>query len=35
VLAYNWLVRRNKAVMDQVRTFGNDLHAVVLGTIKN
>ena len=35
VLAYNWLVRRNKAVMDEVRTFGNDLHAVVLGTIKN
>jgi biopolymer transport protein ExbB len=35
VLAYNWLVRRNKAVMDQVRTFGNDLHAVVLGTIKS
>jgi biopolymer transport protein ExbB len=35
VLAYNWLVRRNKAVMDEVRTFGNDLHAVVLGTIKS
>ena len=35
VLAYNWLVRRNKLVMDQVRGFGNDLHAVVLGTIKN
>lgn len=35
VLAYNWLVRRNKAVMDEVRAFGNDLHAVVLGTIKN
>ena len=35
VLAYNWLVRRNKAVMDEVRSFGNDLHAVVLGTIKN
>ncbi len=34
VLGYNWLVRRNKAVMDQVRAFGNDLHAVVLGTIK-
>ncbi|WP_219211487.1 MotA/TolQ/ExbB proton channel family protein [Variovorax boronicumulans] len=30
VLAYNWLIRRNKAVMDDVRTFGNDLHAVVL-----
>ena len=35
VLAYNWLVRRNKAVMDEVRAFGSDLHAVVLGTIKN
>ena len=34
VLAYNWLVRRNKAVMDEVRAFGSDLHAVVLGTIK-
>jgi biopolymer transport protein ExbB len=34
VLAYNWLVRRNKAVMDDVRAFSNDLHAVVLGTIK-
>jgi hypothetical protein len=28
-------VRRNKAVMDEVRSFGNDLHAVVLGTIKS
>jgi biopolymer transport protein ExbB len=35
VLSYNWLVRRNKAVMDEVRAFGNELHAVVLGTIKN
>jgi biopolymer transport protein ExbB len=35
VLAYNWLVRRNKSVMDEVRAFGGDLHAVVLGTIKN
>ena len=34
VLAYNWLVRRNKAVMDEVRAFGSDLHAVVLSTIK-
>lgn len=31
VLAYNWLVRRNKAVMDEVRAFSQDLHAVVLG----
>ncbi len=34
VLAYNWLVRRNKAVMDDVRAFSADLHAVVLGTVK-
>lgn len=33
VLAYNWLVRRNKAVMDDVRAFSSDLHAVVLGTV--
>jgi biopolymer transport protein ExbB len=30
VLGYNWLVRRNKGVMDEVRSFGNDLHAVLL-----
>ena len=30
VLAYNWLVRRNKAVMDEVRGFGSDLHSVLL-----
>lgn len=33
VLAYNWLVRRNKAVMDEVRAFGQDLHSVVLGSV--
>jgi hypothetical protein len=27
-------VRRNKAVMDDVRAFGGDLHAVVLGSLK-
>jgi biopolymer transport protein ExbB len=32
VLSYNWLVRRNKAVMDDVRSFGGDLHAVLLST---
>ena len=31
VLSYNWLVRRNKAVMDDVRAFSGDLHAVILG----
>ncbi|WP_294000102.1 MotA/TolQ/ExbB proton channel family protein [Sphaerotilus sp.] len=30
VLGYNWLVRRNKAVMDEVRGFAADLHAVLL-----
>jgi biopolymer transport protein ExbB len=30
VMGYNWLVRRNKAVMDDVRSFGGDLHAVLL-----
>ena len=32
VLAYNWLIARNKAVMDDVRSFGGDLHAVLLGS---
>jgi biopolymer transport protein ExbB len=32
VLSYNWLVRRNKAVMDDVRGFGGDLHAVLLSS---
>ncbi|WP_211091345.1 MotA/TolQ/ExbB proton channel family protein [Pseudothauera rhizosphaerae] len=31
VLGYNWLVRRNKASLDEVRAFGADLHAVLLG----
>lgn len=31
VLGYNWLVRRNKAALDEVRAFGIDLHAVLLG----
>ena len=38
VLGYNWLVRRNKSVMDDVRSFGSDLHAVLLaqaGSHKN
>jgi biopolymer transport protein ExbB len=34
VLSYNWLVRRNKAVMDDVRAFSSELHAVVLGSVK-
>ena len=32
VLGYNWLVRRNKTAMDRVRSFGADLHAVLLST---
>ena len=32
VLGYNWLIRRNKAAMDRVRSFGADLHAVLLST---
>ncbi len=31
VLGYNWLVRRNKAVLEEVRTFSADLHEVLLG----
>jgi len=34
VLGYNWLVRRNKGSMDEVRAFGNDLYAVLLSTTK-
>ncbi len=34
VLAYNWLVGRNKNAMADVRAFGSDLHAVILGSVK-
>ena len=34
VLGYNWLVRRNKAALDNVRGFGADLHAVLLSAPK-
>jgi len=30
VLAYNWLVRRNKLVMEDVRGFSGELHAALL-----
>ena len=30
VLGYNWLVRRNKAVMEEVNAFGADVHAALL-----
>jgi len=32
VLAYNWLLSRNKLAMAEVRAFANDLHAVVAGS---
>jgi biopolymer transport protein ExbB len=34
VLGYNWLVGRNKDAMVNVRTFGSDLHAVLIGSLK-
>ncbi|MGB9148781.1 MAG: MotA/TolQ/ExbB proton channel family protein [Burkholderiales bacterium] len=30
VLAYNWLVRRNKSSMEKVRAFSSDLHSVLM-----
>jgi len=30
VMGYNWLIRRNKAVMDQTRSFAGDLHNVLI-----
>jgi biopolymer transport protein ExbB len=30
VMGYNWLVRRNKQVMDYTRTFAGDLHNVLI-----
>jgi biopolymer transport protein ExbB len=35
VLGYNWLIRRNKAAMENVRAFGADLHAVLLSAAKS
>ncbi len=35
VLGYNWLVRRNKSVMEDVKAFGDDLHAVLLASGKH
>lgn len=32
VLAYNYLIARNKGVMDDIRGFGSDLHSVLLGS---
>jgi len=30
VMGYNWLIRRNKSVMERVRSFSNDVHNVLL-----
>jgi biopolymer transport protein ExbB len=32
VLAYNYLARRNKSVMDEVREFADELNAVIVGS---
>jgi biopolymer transport protein ExbB len=29
VLGYNWLVKRNKTVLESVNAFGSDLHSVL------
>ena len=34
VLGYNWLLRRNKVAIEQVRNFGSDLHSVLLGGVR-
>lgn len=33
VLAYNWLVRRNKLAMEQVRGFSADLHSILISRV--
>jgi biopolymer transport protein ExbB len=33
VLGYNWLVRRNKSAMEDVRSFSSDLHSVLLSGV--
>ena len=33
VLGYNWLLRRNKAILDQLRYFTNDLYAALVGDV--
>ena len=34
VLGYNWLIRRNKRAMEDVRSFAADLHAVLMSSSK-
>jgi biopolymer transport protein ExbB len=33
VLGYNWLVRRNKNVLDEIRDFSDELHSVLLSGV--
>jgi biopolymer transport protein ExbB len=33
VLGYNWLVRRNKGAMEEIRSFAADLHSVLLSGV--
>lgn len=33
VLGYNWLVRRNKRAMEEIRSFSADLHSVLLSGV--
>jgi biopolymer transport protein ExbB len=35
VLGYNYVVRRNKSAMEEIRAFGADLHSVVLSGAMN
>jgi biopolymer transport protein ExbB len=32
VLGYNFIVRRNKTTLDKIRSFGSDLHSVLIAT---
>jgi hypothetical protein len=34
VLGYNWLVRRNKEVMEAVFDFSGELHSALLAHVK-
>jgi biopolymer transport protein ExbB len=36
VLAYNWLIRRNKSIMEDLAAFTNDLHGFLMsnGAVK-
>jgi biopolymer transport protein ExbB len=35
VLGYNWLVRRNKSAMEDVRSFSADVHSVLISGAMN